>query len=478
MGGGWTTVPGPENRRTAVSATRARASAGTGPRRMADARPAWSRRQRRLLMSAATASALILAVSGGLSAFFGHLNQDIKTQSMAEFGPLPPASKAGVLNILALGSQTRDGQGPGFGFDPGTDLSDTAMLIHLNAAHNRAIVLSIPRDLLVYRPACRERVGGNAIVPAEEDAMFDSAMNLGGPACAVATVQHMSGIRIDHFIRIDFNGFRTMTDVLGGVEVCVPRPGIHDWRSHLNISPGLHLVSGDEALAFVRDRHGIGNGGDLGRIEMQQMFVSSLIKKVMSEGTLTNPLTLYRIADAAAQSLTTDPGLGSVQALLGLAETLRGLTLKNITFVTLPNQLDPFNIDRLLPEQPQASQVWRLLREDLPWTGGLSGTKLAHLHRRHGRRADHAGLPAIVPGMPILPATTGTPTVRTAPVQRVAGDTTPVRVQTRSASASICSGLPTPNDLGGGGLAERGGCPGGRGSAEEVEALVDAEGAA
>jgi hypothetical protein len=82
-------------------------------------------------------------------------------------GNLPPPSRAGVLNIMALGSQTRDGQGPGFGYDPGTDLSDTAMLIHLNAAHTRAIVLSIPRDLLVYRPPCRERVGGGAVVPAQ-----------------------------------------------------------------------------------------------------------------------------------------------------------------------------------------------------------------------------------------------------------------------------------------------------------------------
>ncbi len=326
------------------------------------------------------------------------------------------------MNILALGSQTRDGQGPGFGFDPGTDLSDTAMLIHVNATHTKAIVLSIPRDLLVYRPPCRERVGGNAVVPGEQDAMFDSAMNLGGPACAIATVQDMSGIRIDHFIRIDFNGFRTMTDVLGGVEVCVPRPGIHDWRSHLDISPGLHLISGDEALAFVRDRHGIGNGGDLGRIEMQQMFVSSLIKKVMSSGTLENPVTLYQIAEAATKSLTTDPSLGSVQALLSLAETMRALKLKDITFVTLPNELDPANIDRLIPMQPEASEVFQLLRADLPWNGHL--TAAAATPKRKTKRAATA-----------IPATVSQPAAAS-------------QVQTRNASENLCSGLPTPNNLG------------------------------
>jgi len=400
----------------------------------------WSRRERLLLAWTASASALILAASGALSAFFGHLNRNITTQSMTEFGALPPGSKAGVLNILALGSQTRDGQGRGFGIDPGTDLSDTAMLIHLNAAHTRAVVLSIPRDLLVYRPACRERVGGDAVMPAEQDAMFDSAMNLGGPACAVATVEAMSGIRVDHFIRLDFNGFRTMTDVLGGVEVCVPRPGIHDWRSHLDIGPGLHLVSGNQALAFVRDRHGIGNGGDLGRIRMQQMFVSSLIKKVMSAGTLSDPVTLYRLADAATRSLTTDPGLGSLQALLGLAESMRSLSLRNITFVTLPNQLDPVNPDRLLPQQPAAAGVWQLLREDLPWTGRLPGGTGAGAGPGGGAGTGTG------PG----PALAGSPAPRSgarsahAPAATEAPAVT-VGVQTRNASENICSGLPTPH---------------------------------
>jgi anionic cell wall polymer biosynthesis LytR-Cps2A-Psr (LCP) family protein len=128
-----------------------------------------------------------MALSAALQVFIGQLNGNIATQSMTVLGKLPPPSKVGVLNILALGSQTRDRQGPGFGHDPGTDLSDTAMPIHLNADHTRAIVLSIPRDLIVYRPLCRERVGGDAVVSGQQGAMFDSAMNLDGLACAVAT---------------------------------------------------------------------------------------------------------------------------------------------------------------------------------------------------------------------------------------------------------------------------------------------------
>jgi LCP family protein required for cell wall assembly len=415
----------------------------------------YRRPERLLLLGTAIASALVLVLATSASAFFRHLNGNIATESMAELGPLPPASKAGVLNILALGSQTRDGQGPGFGRDPGTDLSDTAMLIHVNAGHTRAIVLSIPRDLLVYRPACRERVGGNAIVPAQSGAMFDSAMNLGGAACAVATVEDMSGIRMDHFIRLDFNGFRTMTEVLGGVEVCVPKPGIHDWRSHLDIGPGLHLVSGDEALAFVRDRHGIGNGGDLGRIQMQQMFVSSLIRKVMSSGTLTDPVTLYRIADAATRSITTDPGLGSIQALLSLAESLRGLKLHNITFVTLPNQLNPRNIDRLIPLQPQTDRVWQLLRDDEPWTGQLGAGTAAvpAANASPGTRSMRTfGASSFVPGTAGLPSAVR-PVADASPGGRASAPAAPTGqdnlVQARNASDNICSGLPTPNKLGG-----------------------------
>ena len=386
----------------------------------------------------AAASAVVLIGSAGLSDFIGRLNGNISTESLDETSSrLPPPSRAGVLNILALGSQTRDGQGPGFGHDPGTDLSDTLMLIHLNAAHDAAVVLSIPRDLLVYRPPCTERTGGTAVVPAEQDAMIDSAMNLGGPACAVATVQDMSGIRIDHFIRIDFNGFRTMTDLLGGVQVCVPPPGINDWRSHLDISPGLHLVTGNQALAFVRDRHGIGNGGDLDRIKMQQMFISSLIQKVMSAGTLSNPVALYQLAGAATRSLTTDPGLNSVQKLLSLAVSLRGLPMKHITFITLPNELDPTNVDRLIPEPAETAGLWRLLRADQQWTGelpaaqgvsldrtGKAGLLAGSLDRRgHGARTDRR---ASGPATPSSPS----------------------QVEIRNATENICSGLPTPNSAG------------------------------
>jgi anionic cell wall polymer biosynthesis LytR-Cps2A-Psr (LCP) family protein len=171
---------------------------------------------------------------------------------------------------------------------------------------------------------------------------------------------------------------------------------------------------------------------------MQQMFVSSLIKKVMSAGTLSNPVTLYRLADAATRSLTTDPGLGSVQALLGLAESLRSLKLSHITFVTLPSKTDPANVDRLIADEPSASAVWRLLREDLPWNDSLSGAKPA-------AGSASARTPTAEPAtQPAASSQAASPEPHSsAPASAPASS-----VQTRNASENLCSNLPTPNNLG------------------------------
>ena len=329
-----------------------------------------TRRGKILVWVAAAASILVLVVGLGAYAIYAKLDGNLTVTNA--FGGLkhrPPPSAPGVQNILILGSQTRDGQGGGFGFDPGTDLSDNLIVVHLDAAHTHATVVSIPRDTLVYEPACKSRTGGGT-VPAIPQAIIDGAMNEGGPACAVATVEHLTGIRMDHFVRFDFNSFRTMVSVVGGVEVCLPQ-AVNDPFSHLNLSAGRHLVTGDQALAFVRTRHGVGTGGDLGRIELQQEFMSSLIQKIDSQGTLANPVKLLQIADAATGALTVDPGLGSVTKLLGMAAGLRHLHSKAVTFITMPTILDRANINRLLPDEPQDDVVWQVLKTDTLWKGSL-----------------------------------------------------------------------------------------------------------
>jgi LCP family protein required for cell wall assembly len=315
---------------------------------------------------------VVAAVGVSLTAYAAYLKLDHNINSVEVRG-LSGRSDYGVQNIIILGSQTRGGQGPGFGatYDDDTNLSDNLLLVHLDATHTHATILSIPRDTEVYEPQCTSPHGG--IVPAQQQAIIDGAMNLGGPSCAVATVEDLTGITLDHFIEFDFDSFRTMVDTIGGVEVCLPQT-VNDPYSNLHLTAGRHLITGNQALAFVRTRHGVGDGSDLGRIELQQEFFSSLIQKVKSENTLENPVELYDIANIATQALTVDPGLGSVPKLLSLADTLRNLHTNNVTFITMPTILDPANNDRLLPEQPEDDIIFQMLQTGQLWQGGLPVT--------------------------------------------------------------------------------------------------------
>jgi LCP family protein required for cell wall assembly len=343
--------------------------AGFRARRYGRGGPAWwlplSRRAKAGYVLSTVFTAVVVTIALTSYGYYLRLENNIHG---VHVGGLTHRSIYGEQNILVLGSQTRDGQGKGFGHDPGTNLSDNLILVHLNATHTRATVLSIPRDTMVYEPACKARRGvGTGTWPAQQAAIIDGAMNLGGPTCAVRTVEDLTGIKIDHFIEFNFNSFRAMVDAIGGVEVCVPPGGYHDPWSHLHLSGGRHLLTYNQALAYVRTRHGVGDGGDLGRIELQQAFISSLIQKVTRQGLLNNVGTLLRIADLATKALTVDQGLHSVFKLLHLASTLRYLRTRNVTFITMPNLPWPVNPNRLVAEQPQADVIFHLLLASKPW---------------------------------------------------------------------------------------------------------------
>jgi len=335
------------------------------------------RRRRAFQVTGGIGAAAVLTVAAVGTYAYEHLFGQVNTESLDSLTDRPAASRADQWgnvpeNILLLGSQTRDGQHGihlGNASKLGTDISDTAMLVHISAEKQWATVVSIPRDLIVPRPECQGRLDPAQTVPPADDAMFDLAMNLGGPTCAVATVEQMTGIRIDHFAEITFNAFQSLTDAVGGVTVCVPPPGINDPDySGLVLSAGLHTVSGPESLAFVRDRHGLANGTDLNRIRMQQMFVSSLFNKLASAGTLGDPITLYKIANAVTSNLTVDTGLDSIDAMVSLAGSVQSLKSHYIQFITVPYAFDPTNQNRVIPGAG-FDQVWTDLRDDVPLPG-------------------------------------------------------------------------------------------------------------
>ncbi len=322
------------------------------------------RRRRALKIIGLTVAAFLVMILIAAAAIYTKLNGNITTAGdINSLHHRPSASGGAAINVLILGSQTRNGQTGHFTGTTGTDISDTSMLVHVTADHRHATVVSIPRDTLVDRPACRSRDGSHTI-PAAPHSMIDLAMNVGGPLCSAATVEKLTQIRIDHFVRLDFNGFRKLITDIGGVDVCVPPPGIHEnQNSGLNIDQGIHNVTGDQALAFVRDRHGIGDGGDRGRIEMQKMFVSSLITKLQSQGNLNDPVQLYHLADTATSSLTVDEGLGSISKLLDLTKQVKNIPTHNVTFVTMPNEPALSDPNRLVPA-PDANLLWQSLRSD------------------------------------------------------------------------------------------------------------------
>jgi LCP family protein required for cell wall assembly len=333
--------------------------------------------------AAATFSALVGVTAGvGGYALYYNLDHNIKT---VKVGGLTGRTIYGPLNILVLGSQERAHQHGYFGVAPGdspyTENSDNLLLIHLDATHTHATILSIPRDTFVYEPACKARsrmigigVQGPYYYPPGN--IIDGALNIGGPTCAVKTVEDLTGIKLDHFVMFDFNSFRTMVDALGGVQVCVPRGGYHDRNSGVNLKAGLHVLKYDEALAYVRQRDDLGGpdaGGDLPRIAVQQAFMSSVIQKVNRTGLLSNVPELYKIAEIATSSVRVDQGLGNISELLGLARSLVHLKSKNVSMLTMPTTTDtyPGLSEHLMTVEPQDDVLFGMMLRNQDWHGHL-----------------------------------------------------------------------------------------------------------
>jgi len=234
-------------------------------------------------------------------------------------------------------------------------------MAHVNATRTAAYGVSIPRDSMVQRPDCLSK-DGKTTIPGGLS-MFNEAYAIGGAGCTERTVEQLTGIRIDHFVVVDFNGFKHMVDALGGVEVCVPKP-VHDTVGHINLKAGTYTVTGQQALDYVRVRHDLGAPtGDIGRMKRQQTFISAMIKKVVSAGTLANPVRLLKFLDAATNSLTTDPGFANLKQLASLGSSLKSIGLDHVKFITVP--WEPWVQDpNRVAWKPEASGLWRLIRRD------------------------------------------------------------------------------------------------------------------
>ncbi|CAM5462256.1 transcriptional regulator [Streptomyces avidinii] len=277
----------------------------------------------------------------------------------------PAHLAGGAQNILLIGSDSRSGKDNSrYGQDHGTQRSDTTILLHLPADRKSATAVSVPRDLMAEIPACLKPDGSRTT---EQLAQFNWAFQWGGAACTIRTVEALTGIRIDHHMVVDFGGFTKMVDAIGGVEVCLKRP-VDDPEAKLKLKAGRQTLEGEQALGFVRARYSLGNGSDTERMERQQLFLGSLVKKVQSNGVLLNPGKLYPLLDAATSSVTTDPGLASLRGLYELVRGVRDIPTDQVKFLTVPRQPYAANPNRDELREPDATQLFQRLRADKPLT--------------------------------------------------------------------------------------------------------------
>ncbi|MGW1864400.1 LCP family protein [Streptomyces mauvecolor] len=338
------------------------------------------RKHRGVRLGLSITLALLVLVAAGVGWAYMRLDGNIDTFNADGIsGDRPPASTQGT-NVLVIGTDARIGGNDELGGGDKSDIgrSDTAFLLHVYADHKHAVAVSIPRDTLVEIPPCKLPDG--SWTKPRTNTMFNAAYSVGesakgNPACTQNTVEKLTGLRVDHTMVVDFKGFARMTEAVGGVQVCLPQD---IYQRDLNpnrttrgdqiFAKGPQTVSGQKALDYVRIRHGMGDGSDIGRIQRQQAFVASLIKKVKSDGL--TPTKLFPLADAATKSLTVDPGLGSADKLISFAMSLRDMDLHNTKFITLPWR---YQGERVAIVHPDAEALWAALKADRTLDGQDAG---------------------------------------------------------------------------------------------------------
>ncbi|OMH26028.1 hypothetical protein BKD30_05505 [Tersicoccus phoenicis] len=269
------------------------------------------------------------------------------------------------MQILVLGTDTRSGADSRYGNPTDTSTagnSDVMMLMQVSADRKRITVVSFPRDLMVAIPRCKDPQTGKEY-PGRAMGQLNSALASGGPGCTVAAINRLTGLNIDHFMMADFNAVTELSRTLGGVDVCVNQP-INDPASGLELPAGVSSIEGEAALAFLRTRHGFGNGGDEGRIRAQQSFLASMVRKVKAEGTLTDLPRLYSIAETVTKNLTVDDQLAQVPALINLATQLQNVDPSRVAFVTAPVEPYPTDPNRLQLQTGAADALFAKLRAD------------------------------------------------------------------------------------------------------------------
>ena len=314
------------------------------------------------------AAMVVVLVSGSAvgAIVFNQLNNQIKTVTLIGETEGPPPSIGAYpdgFNMLIVGSDMCESKN--CGVRGSANLNDVTMLLHVSADGTNATAVSFPRDLVVPIPSCpkEDGSGNNAAMSAMP---INNTLFYGGLACTVLTVENLTGLDIQFAGLITFKGVIKMSNAVGGVEVCVAGD-IDDPYVGLHLKKGKHTLKGQKALAFLRSRHGVGDGSDLSRISSQQLYLASLMRTVRGDGTLTDLPRLYSLANAAANNIHLSTSLAHTDTMVSMALALADIDLDRLVFVQYPGSTeDPDFPGRVVPIRDLADTMFAKIAADEP----------------------------------------------------------------------------------------------------------------
>jgi LCP family protein required for cell wall assembly len=268
----------------------------------------------------------------------------------------------GGFNVLAVGADNSAGQGREYGNRGSAVLNDVNILFHVAADHKSAVVISLPRDLVIPQPQCVDPETGEEFSAVSAQPL-NTAFLRGGLGCVVSTIEELTGLDIPYAATFTFAGTVAMSDAVGGVPICLDAP-IRDKNSGLNLPAGTSVVSGKQALAYLRTRDSIGDGSDLARISSQQAYMSSLMRVMKSSDTLGDPVKVTRLATAAAEHIHLSDSLADLRTLASMATALKDLDLSSLVFVQYPNVTYPKNPNKVVPDAELAAELMAKVQSD------------------------------------------------------------------------------------------------------------------
>lgn len=287
-----------------------------------------------------------------------------------------PVGQTGDETFLIVGTDTRAGAsgevGAGTVEDAEGARADVVILVNIPADRSRVVAVSFPRDLDVERPVCLgwDSTTGDydsEIYPAADGDKLNATYALGGPKCLVKVIQKMSGLKIGHFVGIDFAGFESMVDEVGGVEVCSPTPLVDGELGTIIEIPGTQVLDGRRALDYVRARKVASEGnGDYGRIARQQKFLSSLLRSALSNKVLFDPGKLNGFINAFTQATFVENV--NTESLVNLGRSLQDVDAGAVTFMTIPTA-GTNEWGNEIPRPDDIDAIFTAIIDDLPLPG-------------------------------------------------------------------------------------------------------------